>query len=247
MFHRNFASTDTGRAFLTSKLNSQFNEPNDWKNFYDYMDGVIWDLTMANYPYPADFLGNLPANPVREFCSRLSEVKTNDEDLVSAVGEALKIYPKSKELELTSGKTFSFQRCTQKIVPMCTTGVHDMFLPSKWDFEQYSNECHDSYGVYPQEKAVITRYASQNWEGTSNIIFSNGLLDPWSGAGFLRSFNQQIDIVLIPEGAHHIDLRSDDPLDPVSVRMARKFHMNKFRQWISSHAATLSLTPKKSF
>lgn len=51
--------------------------------------------------------------------------------------------------------------------------------------------------------------------------------------GILRSFNDKVEVIIIPEGAHHIDLRGDDKLDPASVKEARKFHTKKIRAWIS--------------
>jgi lysosomal Pro-X carboxypeptidase len=69
------------------------------------------------------------------------------------------------------------------------------------------------------------------------LSVKNLFTDPWSGGGVLRSFNDKVDVVIIPEGAHHIDLRAEDKLDPASVKEARKFHIKKFRKWISEFVA----------
>ena len=39
--------------------------------------------------------------------------------------------------------------------------------------------------------------------------------------------------VLIPEGAHHLDLRASNPLDPKSVIEARDVHKENIRKWIN--------------
>lgn len=60
----------------------------------------------------------------------------------------------------------------------------------------------------------VHRYAS-------NIVFSNGLLEPWSGSGVLQTSNNQVKVIVIPDAAHHLDLRSSHPNDPASVKNAR--------------------------
>jgi lysosomal Pro-X carboxypeptidase len=256
---RKFSSSESGRSFLNSKLKlcsfNKIQKFEDWKQFYDFADYVIYSLSMSNYPYPAKFIKSLPANPVKEFCIKLSNPHLSDEDLIPAFGDAIQIFTNysgdshcvgSANFKASSS-SWEFQRCTQKIAPMCKTGENDMFLPEPWNFTQYSDECYKMFGIRPREKAVITRYMSQNWDFASNIIFTNGLLDPWSGAGLLRSFNKKIDVILIPEGAHHIDLRADDPLDPKSVRLVREFHLKKFRKWINDFAINFKNRPKTTF
>lgn len=74
--------------------------------------------------------------------------------------------------------------------------------------------------------------------GASNIVFSNGLLDPWSGGGVMRSPNDKVKIIIIPEGAHHLDLRAANKNDPGSVRSARKLELQHIEEWIRYHYKT---------
>eukprot|EP00439_Symbiodinium_sp_Y106_P006704 s8084_g1.t1 len=53
------------------------------------------------------------------------------------------------------------------------------------------------------------------------IIFSNGLLDPWHGGGYLTDQGSALPAVIIDLGAHHLDLREANKDDPTSVRVAR--------------------------
>jgi lysosomal Pro-X carboxypeptidase len=246
VYSRNLSSTDEGRKFLNQKFKfcTAMNKTEDFNGFYDYLHDVLGNLAMANYPYPANFLANLPAYPVREFCGQINKKFANREDLVSAFNEALQIYTNytgstkcidtSTAYDSTLGSAgWDIQSCTEMVMPMCSNGTTDMFIPKKWNFKEFSDGCYKKFQVHPRENAAMTQYGAR-MESASNIIFSNGLLDPWSGGGVLRSFNDKLDVILIPEGAHHIDLRADDKLDPPSVRETRTFHIKKFKNWIKN-------------
>ena len=35
-------------------------------------------------------------------------------------------------------RLWDYQACTQMVMPSCSTGVNDMFPPSKWDYQSYA-------------------------------------------------------------------------------------------------------------
>lgn len=72
--------------------------------------------------------------------------------------------------------------------------------------------------------------------GTSNIVFSNGLLDPWSAFGVLSDVSDSVVAVLIPDGAHHSDLMYSRPDDSAGLAAARQAIMGHVKQWISQYA-----------
>ncbi|GIY39758.1 dipeptidyl peptidase 2 [Caerostris extrusa] len=59
----------------------------------------------------------------------------------------------------------------------------------------------------------------------TNIVFSNGNLDPWAPWWS----------VIVEGGAHHLDLREDNPNDPQSVRDARNFELANIRKWLTEY------------
>ena len=120
-------------------------------------------------------------------------------------------------------------------MPMCSDGILDMFPKKDWDYQKYSDECFAKYSVRPRDNMAITNYGGKFLIGVSNIVFSNGLLDPWSGGGVLGTENGKIKIILIPNGAHHIDLRASNPADPSSVIGVRTIHKNSIRDWIREY------------
>ena len=127
-------------------------------------------------------------------------------------------------------------------MPFAKDGVRDMFWPSPWDPEAATQACLDQFGVAPDPL-----YSSREWGGKrislpssssstlTNVVFSNGLLDPWHGGGVLErgGFDESVAIVLIPEGGHHVDLFFEDEADPPSVKEAREVERQQMRRWVA--------------
>ena len=71
--------------------------------------------------------------------------------------------------------------------------------------------------------------------GTSNIVFSNGLLDPWAAGGVLHNISATVIALLLPSGAHHSDLMFSNAADGADVVAARSVHRAHMRQWIRAY------------
>ena len=92
---------------------------------------------------------------------------------------------------------------------------------------------------------LTSYYGGANLSNVRNIVWSNGLLDPWSGGGVyppgggidgpmiqnISADGSQIAL-LIADGAHHLDLFfSNDEADPPSVREARLVEERMILRW----------------
>ena len=55
-----------------------------------------------------------------------------------------------------------------------------------------------------------------------------------STGGVTKSLSDSIVAVIIPEGAHHLDLRASDPNDPPSVVKAREIEKQFIEKWITA-------------
>ncbi|MEJ1272820.1 hypothetical protein NN561_003675 [Cricetulus griseus] len=129
--------------------------------------------------------------------------------------------------------SWPLKTCTEIILPFCTNGVDDMFEARAWDLDKYSDDCYKQWGVRPRPSWITTLYGGKDIRSHSNIIFSNGDLDPWSGGGVTEDLSDTLVAVNIPEGAHHLDLRSSTETDPPSLQLARSVEVRHMKQWIS--------------
>eukprot|EP01061_Rhynchopus_euleeides_P019516 TRINITY_DN32083_c0_g1_i2.p1 TRINITY_DN32083_c0_g1~~TRINITY_DN32083_c0_g1_i2.p1 ORF type:complete len:644 (+),score=248.16 TRINITY_DN32083_c0_g1_i2:36-1967(+) len=99
---------------------------------------------------------------------------------------------------------------------------------------------------------ITSYYHSVNVSQYSNIVWSNGALDPWAGAGVYGkggSWNgptvQNVTddgssvALVVDEGAHHLDLFFATDSDPPSVLKVREVEEQKIREWSQQHYDSL--------
>ena len=94
--------------------------------------------------------------------------------------------------------------CTEIVYAMETNNVTDMFPPFVWSNKDLEAYCQKKYGVKPDIESVQVWFPLDLEKSATKIIFSNGLLDPWHGGGYLETNNRQLPTVVIPSGAHHV-------------------------------------------
>lgn len=243
---RNITTTKEGRDWLTNEwhLCASLNSTEDLSKLNLAVKNIFSVVPMINYPYPTEFLMPVPAHPVHEMCAHLDDKKTLDMDLLTAIGKALSVYTnytgatKCFNVNNTNGNIdgngWDFQACTEIVMPYCVDNENAIFEPESWDYEKYSNDCMQKFGVSAKrEDYAILNYGGKDAE-YSNIIFTNGLLDPWSPGGVLNSSSTSVYTIVIPDAAHHLDLRASNPGDPDTVKNARTLIQNILHVWLKS-------------
>ncbi|XP_072947836.1 lysosomal Pro-X carboxypeptidase-like [Epargyreus clarus] len=242
---RTFLKAQNNSEWLQKKWNlcDPINSSSDINALVWYLRSIYDTLALVNYPFPSDFLIPLPAHPVRTVCQYLNQTLTGRK-LIEAIGKVVETtinyVDKSKCVNYKDGYVhgnldsagWGYQICTEMVMPMCTTGKDDMFEPFRWNFTWYRDVCHKKYNVYPRENAARVLYGGGLLRSASNIVFSNGLLDPWAGGGILTNISSTVVAVVLSDTAHHLDLMPSNPLDPPSVKMAREIHKQNIDRWI---------------
>lgn len=135
---------------------------------------------------------------------------------------------------------WDYQWCTE-LLPQETyfamDGVRDMFWRRESNASWVAHRCRRTFGQEgPRRKwiAATTGGGVTGLAQASNIVFSNGALDPWSSGGVMINLTSSVTAVVIAEGGHHTDLFFSHPADPPSVVAARRAEMELVKGWIGS-------------
>lgn len=245
-----------GRAQLT-KVFKLCKPLDSVDNLKAWLSDAYGNIAMANYPYPANFLNPLPAWPVKAMCESMINSFQEAEfstplSLVTAIYHGMNLFANYtgdvKCFDLDSDVpadinmiSWTYQTCTEFVFPTCSNGISDMFEPQAWSYDDYKKQCKDQFGVEPRMEWPNVNFGgnAQEIKYHTNIVFSNGALDPWYGGGVLVDVNPKVQHFLIQDGAHHLDLRESNINDPKSVIQARLVEQNAIQNWIDEWNASL--------
>lgn len=61
-----------------------------------------------------------------------------------------------------------------------------------------------------------------------------------------QDVNESIKAIIIPEGAHHLDLFFSHPKDPESVKVARDQQRSEMHKWVAQKAQRVAAKAAKS-
>jgi pimeloyl-ACP methyl ester carboxylesterase len=213
-------------------------------------------LAERNYPYPVD---GQPANPAAAACKQFRRMHSALDGLAAAASVAPGMNPLPGQcLNLTAlapsfqatlpglmPGAWSYQRCSDIIIPYSANGSSSFFLPCDifepncWNISRFSAWCSNVMGAVPQVRSALQSFGGRHiaHHGLSNVVFTNGLLDPWGAGGLhgpdVPSSAKEVEIRWMAGAAHHLELRTPNPSDPPDVRACRDLQRKYVRKWIS--------------
>ncbi|XP_065183893.1 dipeptidyl peptidase 2-like [Sycon ciliatum] len=220
-------------------------------------------MAMVDYPYAASFLGNLPAYPVNRACDKILAADDALDGLADAVAMfynstsgPVQCFNPATEFMACADATgcgkmsqWDIQVCLQVRFPSGTNNVTDMFPPfAPWAPSDYEAYCTKKYGPLSYSHDFFSiDFWSDSIAASSNLIFSNGDLDPWHTGGVLKNIDHAPSIVpiLIKGGAHHLDLRGHHEDDPESVVDARNLEVRIIKSWLAAEQLSTAATGPK--
>ncbi|KRX22232.1 Lysosomal Pro-X carboxypeptidase [Trichinella nelsoni] len=229
---------------------TQFTSKKNVTQLVNWLTDIYGTLAMVNYPYATEFLKPVPAWPVKASdedsvaCQFLNDTEVGETELLHRIYSTISIYTNftgKKPCNLlendygdsVDGKLWDYQACTEMVMPMCNT-KDSMFEQSDWNLTEFSDECFEKFKVRPRPDWAIINYGGRKLESATNVVFSNGWLDPWRGGGIVNSHFRGVAALIVEDGAHHYDLRGSNSADTASVQTVRLLELGFIRKWIKN-------------
>ncbi|KAF5742580.1 lysosomal Pro-X carboxypeptidase [Tripterygium wilfordii] len=227
------AAKKDGLSILSKKFKTckPLGSVNDLENYLYNMY-----TTAAQYDRP-------PSYPVSKICNGIDAEPNEGSDLLDKIAAGMFAYRGYEGCyqfkDFFSSETllgWSWQVCSDLVIPI-GIGNHTMFLPSPFNMTDYIKSCKDSYGVSPRTHWITTYFGGQNIKQVlkrfgSNIIFSNGLRDPYSSGGVLENISHSVVAVSTKKGAHCVDILPAKENDPEWLVMQRNVELEIINGWI---------------
>ena len=77
-------------------------------------------------------------------------------------------------------------------MPMAKSGVTDIYWSEPWDEAAARQACVDNWGVEPRPTWGTVEWGGHDLRALSNVVFSNGLFDPWHLGGVLHDLSPTV-------------------------------------------------------
>ncbi|KAJ0238799.1 Serine carboxypeptidase S28 family protein [Hirschfeldia incana] len=139
---------------------------------------------------------------------------------------------------------WSWQGCSEIVLPIGHDKHDTMFQPAPFNMTSFIDDCKSKYGVSPRPHWITTYFGIQDVKLIlrrfgSNIIFSNGLADPYSVGGVLENVSGSVVAIKTLKGTHCQDLHSRRKDVPKWLVMQREKEIKIIESWISTYQKDL--------
>ncbi|XP_022883545.1 lysosomal Pro-X carboxypeptidase-like isoform X2 [Olea europaea var. sylvestris] len=179
------ASKPNGLSILSRKfkLCSQLKSSKELKFYLERMYSGA-----AQYNHPPNY-------PVTLVCNGIDGAP-NATDIIGRIFAGVVSYRGKQKCYDTNATSYTidtrlgwkWQTCSEMVIPIGRGSNDTMFPSAPFNLSKFSEDCKSSYGVSPRPHWVTAYYGGHNIKlvlhrFASNIIFSNGLRDPYSSGG----------------------------------------------------------------
>ncbi|XP_050878070.1 uncharacterized protein LOC127081884 [Lathyrus oleraceus] len=221
------ASQPNGLSILSNKFNICYPLEHSHE-LKDYLR-LLYN-SAAQYSFPL----------VMDICKAIDGAAFGSDALSRIYGAAVvyegnntcKVNPKEYDVKPFYG--WHWQICSE-IVMLIGIGNSSMFQPKPFNFESYVKKCMKDFDVIHVKycgghniKLVLQKFGS-------NIIFSNGLRDPYGSGGCLNDISDSLVELLMVNGTHCMDILAADEDDPSWLVEQRKKEVMIIHRWIREY------------
>ncbi|GLT80823.1 hypothetical protein SLA2020_522390 [Shorea laevis] len=225
------ASMPNGLAILSQKFNTcqPLSNASELVNFLE----SIYD-NAAQYDSPS----------INVVCGAIDGSSSNDilSKIFAGVVASYPDWPCQVNKPTNESETdlsWPWQACSEIVAPF-ENGNDTMFPYEPFDLKQFEDECMSTYGVRPRPHWVTTYYGGNDIKLVlrrfgSNIIFSNGLKDPYSSGGVLENLSKSLLAVSTQNGFHCWDIGISSESDPTWLVKQRAKEVKIIRRWLAKY------------
>lgn len=211
---------------------------------------------MGSYPFSTYYiLGTVhhpaPPYPLRKMCERMMskpQPETQREmmrRLAESIGiaanlSAVPCYDVNDVGKSVTSPKWDFMVCTERMfneIPYFAAKgpPNDMFWAQPtWGRADFDKYCTAKYGKKPRWDHWKVGPNVDTLSSTSNVIFTNGDLDPWHSGGILHNVSDTVVSYIIRNAGHHLDLFFPTPQDIVytpDVIWVRQQQLASVKRW----------------
>ncbi|XP_038706140.1 lysosomal Pro-X carboxypeptidase-like isoform X2 [Tripterygium wilfordii] len=194
---------------------------------------------------------NFPEKPVNDICNAIDGAPAGTDilDRVAAgVNASFMGNSSCHRMSAYSPRNTSeweWQRCTEMVMPMGYGENETMFQAEPFDINEFTQTCLELFNVAPRPHWITTQFGGHDIKFVfgnfaTNIIFSNGLRDPYSAGGVLQDISDSVVAVYTNQGAHGLDLHAPLPNDPDWLVAQRDREIKIIQVWIAEYNAKLA-------